>query len=170
MRDGTILQYDTPENILKNPADEFVSHFVGQNRIWSSPEFIKVSDIMIEKPITTAKDMSVLKCIDKMRQNKVDSLLVVDPESKRLLGIVKASRLRGVEDKTQTAEVFMKQNVLTLKPEESILDTIKLVTENQSSTVPVTNEDGRLVGLITRSSLVTTLSQQYLDVGEEDEE
>lgn len=170
MRSGSILQYDTPENILKNPADEFVSQFVGQNRIWSSPEFIKVSDIMIEKPVTTTKEMSVLKCIDKMRQNKVDSLLVVDRDSKRFLGIVKASQLRGVEDKTRTAEVFMKQNVLTLQPDESILDTIKLVTENHSSAVPVTNADGRLVGLITRSSLVTTLSQQYLDVGEEDEE
>lgn len=170
MRNGSILQYDTPENILKNPADEFVSHFVGKNRIWSSPEFIKVSDIMIEKPVTTTKEMSILKCIDKMRQNKVDSLLVVDRDSKRLLGMVKASQLRGAADKTQTAEVFMKKNVLTLQPEESILDTIKLVTENHSSTVPVTNADGRLVGLITRSSLVTTLSQQYLDVGEEDEE
>lgn len=170
MRNGSILQYDTPENILKNPADEFVSHFVGKNRIWSSPEFIKVSDIMIEKPVTTTKEMSILKCIDKMRQNKVDSLLVVDRDSKRLLGMVKASQLRGAADKTQTAEVFMKKNVLTLQPDESILDTIKLVTENHSSTVPVTNADGRLVGLITRSSLVTTLSQQYLDVGEEDEE
>lgn len=170
MRDGNILQYDTPENILKNPKDEFVSQFVGKNRIWSSPEFIKVSDIMIENPITTGKDMSILKCIDKMRQNKVDSLLVVEKGSKQFLGIVKASRLRGVEDKAQPAEIFMKSDILTLRPEENILDALKLVTENQSSTVPVTDENGRLSGLITRSSLVTTLSQQYLELGEEDEE
>lgn len=170
MRDGNILQYDTPENILKNPKDEFVSQFVGKNRIWSSPEFIKVSDIMIENPITTGKDMSILKCIDKMRQNKVDSLLVVEKGRKQFLGIVKASRLRGVEDKAQPAEIFMKSDILTLRPEENILDALKLVTENQSSTVPVTDENGRLSGLITRSSLVTTLSQQYLELGEEDEE
>ena len=33
MRGGHILQYDTPEVILKNPADEFVANFVGINRI-----------------------------------------------------------------------------------------------------------------------------------------
>lgn len=170
MRNGNILQYDTPENILKNPADDFVSNFVGKNRIWSSPEFIKVSDIMIENPITTSKDMPVLKCIDKMRRNKVDSLLVVEHENRQLLGIVKASRLRGVDDKTQTAEAFMKCNVITLRPEENILDALRLVTEQHSSTVPVTNENRQLLGLITRSSLVTTLSQQYLDIGEEDNE
>lgn len=170
MRDGNILQYDTPENILKNPADDFVSSFVGKNRIWSSPEFIKVSDIMIENPITTLKTTSILKCIDKMRQNKVDSLLVIEKEGKQLLGIVKASRLRGVEDKTQVAEAFMKREVTTLRPEDNILDALKLVTENHSSTVPVTDENGQLAGLITRSSLVTTMSQQYIELGEGEEE
>ena len=37
MNEGSILQYDTPEEILKRPADGFVSDFVGPNRIWSSP-------------------------------------------------------------------------------------------------------------------------------------
>ena len=37
LHSGDILQYDTPENILKNPADGFVSEFVGSKRIWSSP-------------------------------------------------------------------------------------------------------------------------------------
>ena len=55
MRDGNVLQYDTPENILKNPADDYVANFVGKNRIWSSPEYIKVEDIMIELPVTANK-------------------------------------------------------------------------------------------------------------------
>ena len=38
MKDGHILQYDTPEMILKKPADDFVANFVGTNRIWDSPE------------------------------------------------------------------------------------------------------------------------------------
>ena len=30
MRGGNVLQYDTPENILKNPADDYVANFVGK--------------------------------------------------------------------------------------------------------------------------------------------
>ncbi len=163
MKDGDILQYDTPEHILNNPMDEFVSNFVGKNRIWSSPEYIKVSDIMIEQPVTATKDLSVLKCIEKMRRNKVDSLLVVERDTRRLSGIVKASRLRGVEDRTQLAEQFMYEDFPSLLPDQCILDALKIVTENQVSTVPVVDEQRRLKGLITRSSLVTTLSQQYFD-------
>lgn len=163
MKDGDILQYDTPENILNNPVDEFVSSFVGKNRIWSSPEYIKVSDIMIEQPVTATKDLSVLKCIEKMRRNKVDSLLIVDRDTRRLIGIVKASRLRGIEDRTQLAEQFMYEDFSALLPDQCILDALKIVTENQVSTVPVVDEQRRLKGLITRSSLVTTLSQQYFD-------
>ena len=168
MKDGKILQYDTPENILKYPINEFVSDFVGKNRIWSSPEYIKISDIMIERPITASKDLSILKCIDKMRQNKVDSLLIVEEESKCLLGIVKAKHLRGIEDKTQSAETFMSKNFPVLSPKHCILDALKIVTENHLSTVPVVDAHFSLVGLITRSSLVTALSQQYFDYIEEE--
>ncbi len=163
MKDGDILQYDTPENILNNPSDDFVSSFVGRNRIWSSPEYIKVSDIMIESPVTAFRDLTVLKCIDKMRQNKVDSLLIVERGTRQLAGIVKAGRLRGVEDRSRLAEEYMYEDFPSLLPEQSILDALKIVTENHVSTVPVVDEQKRLTGLITRSSLVTTLSQQYFD-------
>ena len=37
MRNGHILQFDTPEQILKHPADDFIASFVGTERIWDSP-------------------------------------------------------------------------------------------------------------------------------------
>lgn len=169
MGGGHILQYDTPENILKNPADEFVSHFVGRNRIWSSPEYIKVSDIMIPEPVVTACGVSALKCLDKMRQRNVDSLMVVDMPSHKLLGVAKASRLREEENKDRPVEELMRTDVRTLRPEECILDALKIMTEHHASTIPVADGQGRLRGLITRSSLVTTLSQQYFALGEEDD-
>ena len=163
MKDGDILQYDTPENILNNPSDEFVSNFVGKNRIWSSPEFIRVSDIMIDQPVTAVKDLSILKCVDKMRQNKVDTLLIIDRESRRLEGMVKASVLRSVEDKSKQAKEYMTQDFKVLQPDENILDALKIVTDYKVSAVPVVDESRRLKGLITKSSLVTTLSQQYFE-------
>lgn len=167
MREGCVLQYDTPENILKNPMDDYVSNFVGKNRIWSSPEFIKVHDIMMNKPVTATKDLSVLKCIDKMRQHKVDSLLIINPENRHLQGIVKASQLRSVGDRTKPAENFMDTKFPTLNPDHTLVDALKLVTEQKISTIPVINEDRCLVGLVTRSNLVTTLSQQYYNDDEE---
>lgn len=164
MRDGKVLQYDTPENILKNPKDDFVSNFVGKNRIWASPEFIKVEDIMIEKPIIASKELPIFKCIDKMKQRKVDSLLIVDYDTRELRGIVKAKRLRNIQDKSQAVSTVMEVSYPNLLPTDTILDALKIFNQYHTSTVPVIDRTHILKGLVTRSSLVTTLSQQYLDV------
>ena len=167
MRNGRILQYDTPENILKNPADEFVSDFVGKNRIWASPKYIKISDIMLANPITTVRNVSVFKCLDKMRQKRVDSLMVIDFQSHKLLGVAKAKKLREVDDKAQPVATLIDSDVKSLQPEECILDALKHIRNRHISTIPVTDGTGRLLGVVTRSSLLTTLSQQYFDCGDE---
>ena len=41
MNGGKIAQYDTPENILRNPANDFVRDFIGSDRVWNNPDFIK---------------------------------------------------------------------------------------------------------------------------------
>lgn len=163
MDKGKIIQYDTPENILKNPVNDFVSQFVGKKRIWTSPDFIKAEDIMIENPITCSRNLSIFKCIEKMRSYKVDSLMVVDNKSKKLQGIVKAKQMRSIDDKSIQVSSILNNNYIYVSQNDTIIDILKIVNENNISTVPVLNDSSSLIGLITESSLVTTLSQQYIE-------
>lgn len=163
MDKGEIIQYDTPENILKNPVNDFVSEFVGKKRIWTSPEFIKAEDIMIENPITCSEDLSIFKCIEKMRSYKVDSLMVIDNKAKKLRGIVKGKQIRLIDDKSIKVSSVLNDNYIYVSPNDTIIDVLKSVNENNISTIPVLNDNGSLIGLITESSLVTTLSQQYIE-------
>ncbi|SFC16640.1 ABC transporter ATP-binding protein [Clostridium uliginosum] len=167
MNDGEIVQYDTPENILKNPCNDFVSEFIGKNRIWDSPEFIKAKDIMIENPIICYPNISLLKCIKKMNASKVDSLMVVNKYN-HLLGIVSAKHIQNKTDKNVSVQTVMNVNYIKADPEDSIIGVLELVKKNKISKVPVLNKEGLLKGLITKSSLVTTLSQQFLDTEEVD--
>ena len=57
----------------------------------------------------------------------------------------------------------MDQHFASASPDASIIDLLALVREQNISALPIVEEDGRLCGLITRSSLMTTLSHQYLD-------
>lgn len=159
MGGGKVIQYDDPETILKNPANEFVSGFVGKNRIWSSPEYIKVKDIMIEDPVTCSQDISLFKCVKKMRFERVDSLLVTDRKGK-LHGIITGQMIQKEKDHYKSVKEVMKQPITT-DPDKSIIDILKDITERDLSSLPVVDETGVLKGLITRSSLVTTLSQQF---------
>lgn len=165
MKNGKILQYDTPENILKTPADEFVQAFVGRNRIWTSPEYIKASDIMITTPVTCSENLPLLRCRERMRTSKVDSLMVTD-KAGILLGIIRAKQVQSLSDLNVEAKSIMNTDYIKVSPDNNIIDILKMVDENHVSGIPVTDGGGKLLGLITKSSLVTTLSQQYIDTQE----
>jgi len=162
MKDGHILQYDTPEEILKNPEN-----FVGKNRIWGSPEYIKVEDIMIENPVTCNGDLSRTRCVKRMKERHVDTLLVVD-KNRKLQGMVNRKALYRAKNPLAAAETMMKTDVLTASPDDNILKLLKLIDEYDVGNIPVVDENEKVLGLITNSNLISTLSQQYLTEDDED--
>ena len=125
MKGGHILQFDTPEMILKQPADEFVANFVGTNRIWDSPEYIKVEDFMIKNPITCKGDMIRNRCIKRMRDHHIDTLLVVDDE-KKLRGIVGRKNLFKASRPLMQAEDIMNEVAYVSHVGDNIVDVLKL--------------------------------------------
>ncbi|MDR1957239.1 MAG: ABC transporter ATP-binding protein [Treponema sp.] len=167
---GRIVQYDKVEEIMKNPANTFVAEFIGRNRIWSSPEFIRAKDIMIADPVCANGDTSVLRCIEKMRVQQVDSLLITDKRG-RLLGMISAKMAQAQADKGAPVSTIMHTDFKTVSPDHNIVEIVQLINSNTLSSpsvsaIPVIVEDHEeklLQGLITKSSLLTTLSQQYLD-------
>lgn len=167
MDGGHIVQYDTPEQILKHPKNEFVKKFVGPKRIWTNPELIKVKDIMMTKPVVCSKNLSIFKCITRMKMMKVDTLMVVDKDG-TYLGSLHASRLNEKSDVHAKVEAYMDQENIRAKEEDSIVDVLKIVDRTHLSTLPVVNEEGKLTGFVTRSSLITSLSQQFLTGGEKE--
>ena len=162
MYEGDILQYDKPEAVLKNPAHGFVSEFVGRNRIWSSPEYIHASDIMISSPFTTSPDIPMLKCIEKMRIQKVNSLMVVD-ENNRLMGLVRPRHILRAPDREQPVSCVMAAPKVTAAPDTNIVELLQMVRKHDVSAIPVVDGDGTLKGLVTNTSLVTALSSQFVD-------
>ncbi|MCI1944964.1 betaine/proline/choline family ABC transporter ATP-binding protein [Clostridium luticellarii] len=162
MKDGNILQFDTPEKILKNPSHGFVEEFIGKNRIWNKPEFIKAKDIMITNPVMTNSERTIVQSVEIMRANKVDSLMVVNKDL-TLLGIVTFKDIRKSMDKTLRLKNIMEKDVFTVSEEDSIVDVLQEINDNRIGYVPVLNSKSKLVGLITRSSLITVLSTQFLN-------
>ncbi len=165
LNEGEVVQYDTPENILKNPINEFVSQFVGKNRIWNNPEFIRAKDIMSTTPITTGPKVSVLKALENMRIRKVDTILVIGDDNK-YLGTVRAHILNQYADKSASVELAMRTAKAIAHPYDSIIELLKQTKLKKVSSIPVVDEHGFLQGLITTSNLVTTLSEQFIDFEE----
>jgi len=162
MKDGNILQFETPETILRNPAQGFVEEFIGKNRIWESPEYIKAKDIMISEPIKSVESRTMIQGMEIMKENKVDSLMIVDLNLK-LKGIVTQKSIRKRADKTLKLGTIMETQFISVHPEDSIVEVINKFKNTGTGFMPVVGENDKLMGLITRSTLLEVLSSQYID-------
>ena len=158
---GRLIQYDTPEQILKSPADQYIAQFVGPNRIWSKPEYIRAQDIMVTDPVAVPAGLSALKTMEIMRSRKVNSALVLDEEN-RLLGSVKALDIQAAPEKSIPNQELLRPVSIHAAPEDNILILLDKLRSGGVSTLPILDGDGRLQGLVTNSSLVTAMSQQYV--------
>lgn len=161
MRDGEIVQFDTPEEILRHPKDEYVESFIGKNKIWSSPEFIKAEDIMIEDPVSISGKRTLLQGIEIMRGRKVDSLLITDRD-RVLQGLIKLKNIQTITDKSQRIEEVMEGEIIAVNEHDSLLDVLEVMNQEETGYLPVTDATGKLRGLITRSSLLSVLSEQFI--------
>lgn len=168
MKDGKVLQYDTPETILKDPQKGFVEEFIGKNRIWETPEFINVKDIMITDPVKTVKERTAIQGLQIMKNNKVDSLLIVDSDSK-LIGIVNSKTIRKSENKTKKLSELMSVTFSKTNENNNIVDVIKEIVDKHHRYIPVVNDDDVLTGIVTRSSLIEVIGSQYMEGDDLDE-
>ena len=163
MQGGKIQQYDTAENLLKHPANSFVKDFIGSDRLWSAPEYIKAKDIMIKDPVKAIETRTVIQAMEIMRTNKVDSILVTD-KNNLLVGILTVKELRqnGIQD--YYIYKVMNQDPLFIYEDCNLIEILNIMNNKNVGHIPVVSRDGQLVGLITRSSLLSVLSEQFLEM------
>ncbi|WP_107571940.1 ABC transporter ATP-binding protein [Clostridioides difficile] len=163
MKDGRIAQYDTSENILRKPANDFVKDFIGEDRVWDNPEYIKARDIMIKNPIAVNSTRTVTQGIEIMRTSKVDSLLIID-RAKTLKGIVTVKDMKDVDDKSILLADIMSSEPLHVNEGDNLVEILNVMNRNSVGYIPVISDENKLVGLITRSSLLSVLSEQFLEM------
>ncbi|WP_418223465.1 ABC transporter ATP-binding protein [Clostridium isatidis] len=164
LQKGKIIQYDTPENILKNPAGDYVEEFIGKNKIWSKPEFIRAEDVMISKPISVSGSRNLLQAREIMRDKQVDSLLIVDKE-KKLEGYITLEDIQNLKDKSLLIKDVMRKNPESVTENISLPDLLEIFNKLKRGYLPVCDKNRKLLGLITRSSLISVLSSQYIEQG-----
>jgi len=104
-----------------------------------------------------------------MKSNYVDSLLVVDKDN-TLSGLVTLKQIRSNKDKTKIIKDIMETDLITVNKEDSIINVLEVIKKEDIGFVPVVDENSKLAGLITKSSLLSILSNQFIDTEVDDNE
>ena len=103
---------------------------------------------MIYDPVTILKDNTVGDALQIMQENKIGGIPVVDAEG-MLIGIVTNRDLRFQSDMDRKIEeVMTKENIVTTH-ETDLKSAAKVLLENKIEKLPVVDNNGKLIGLIT---------------------
>jgi len=162
MQHGKIAQFDSAEEILKNPANDFVEKFVGSNRLWKTPDMLTARDIMDEDFAVVRQDRSIAQAIEIMKDHKTSVLCVVDKIKQdhfKLLGLIGSNRLYGVKDHTVKMKDVMKKDFTAFDPSTSLAEIMTIREEKGLKYSPVINEEDELIGMMTNTSILSVLSQ-----------
>ena len=103
---------------------------------------------MIYDPVTILKDNTVGDALQIMQENKIGGIPVVDDKG-MLIGIVTNRDLRFQSDmERKIEEVMTKENIVTTH-ETDLKSAAKVLLENKIEKLPVVDNNGKLIGLIT---------------------
>ncbi len=108
---------------------------------------------MIYDPVTISQDNTVGDALDLMRENRIGGIPVVDGDRK-LIGIVTNRDLRFQRDMSRRiAEVMTPGDRLITTHNPELSHASEVLLDNKIEKLPVIDDDGRLVGLITYKDL-----------------
>ena len=155
MKDGEVVQVGTPEEILTDPANDYVTRFtesVDRGRV------VTASSIMLTQPIVVRirKD-GPEAIIRKMREKRLYALPVIGADE-QFLGEIRLKdvlRLRkeGVRD---ISSIVMKE-VPSVLESMTVEDMLPLLPKVQQA-LPVVDENNRLKGVVSTSAIIIEMT------------
>lgn len=152
MRDGKIIQIDTPEGMSSNPADDYVRDFINsadKTLIYSVKNIMQTPSCLIH-----TRD-GAINALKQMRDNGVSSAYVVE-DKMVLVGILtleQALKVRAGEMAFQDAFI---RGLPTTSADTQVADLIPLAAEADFP-IAVTDDKNRLVGIVTKAAVLASL-------------
>ncbi|HBV04078.1 MAG TPA: CBS domain-containing protein [Staphylococcus sp.] len=167
MSEGEIVQFDTPNNILKHPANDFVSEFIGQNRLIQDRPNLKVVDDAMISAITITSEKTIDEAVTLMRDRRVDVLFVTNLKGK-LVGCIDIVDLNEGYRKGSDIIDMMDRNVYTVKTGTMLQDSVRTILKRNVRLIPVVDNQNLIKGVITRASLVDIVYDSIWGLNEEE--
>ena len=152
MKNGEIVQVGTADEILENPANDYVSNFV---KDVDRSKVLMASHVM-KKPVVHIADKSgALTAVKKMEDAGVSSIFVVgkDHQFKGLLTIDDA--IKAYKTSLAIDEVLIK-DIHSISPDTPLNDLFGVAVEAKYPLAVI--EDGKLLGIVSRVSILSGLA------------
>lgn len=151
MRDGRVVQVGTAEQILNNPANDYVAQFV-QDVDWT--RVLTASSVMEPPAAVLGASQGPRAAHRLLREHQMSSLMLVDRE-RRLQGVVLEDDVAMALERGQETLDGLVRSAVTVRPDVPVAELFTPAAESPTALAVV--DDDRLVGVIPRVTLLSAL-------------
>ena len=153
MKDGQIMQIGTGEEILTNPANEYVRTFVEDV---DRSKVLTAQNIMVPALTTNIEIDGPTVALKRMRQEEVSMLLAVD-KKRQLKGIVRAEKALEARKNGTSLVECVDPEIQTIDKDMLVNDIFPLIYDAQ--TPLAVTDNGKLLGVVIRGSVLEALAE-----------
>lgn len=155
MKDGEVVQVGTPEEILIDPANAYVTRFtesVDRGRI------VTASSIMLSQPVVVRiKRDGPEAILRKMREKHLYALPVVGPGDQFLGEVLLKDVLKLRKEEAKDISSIIRKEVPSVLENTTVEDMLPLLPEVRQA-LPVVDENNRLKGVVSTSSIIIEMT------------
>ncbi|MBW3603517.1 MAG: betaine/proline/choline family ABC transporter ATP-binding protein [Actinobacteria bacterium] len=148
-----IAQYDTPEAILAQPANDFVSDFLGKGAIIKGLNLKRMSDIEPDRIPAVRQDASPDEARRALDESSDGRILVLD-EQDRPLRWIDRSAVEGDQPLANSGY----EVTAVVEPDDTLRDSLELMLQSTASSACCIDDDGRYRGVVRIEDLTRFLA------------
>lgn len=154
MKDGSIVQVGTPEEILVNPANDYVEKFVEDV---DRSKILTAQHIMKRPETVNIENHGPRVALERMREEGLSGVYVVDG-NRNLKGYVTADDAAdAVKKEVRSLEGILVNNIPKVDKETPMTDIFNIIHDSPMPVAVIENE--KLVGIIVRGAVIAALSE-----------
>lgn len=150
MRDGKVVQFDTPKEILANPADEFVVELIGGNSNLKMMKLMKCTEIM-RKVVYIDSKKKVDDALMIIKHNNIKNLIVTE-DGQKIIGYVSDDLL--LKNENNIVNEIVKPIKETVTPTTTLQDVLSQMFSLGKKTLFVSNDKDKIDGIVTMDDLL----------------
>ncbi|MGO2240774.1 MAG: quaternary amine ABC transporter ATP-binding protein [Halomonas sp.] len=155
LKDGEVVQIGTPEEILTQPADDYVRRFIqGVDRAR-----ILTAESAMRPLRSTARDSDGPRtALHRMRDHSIDSIYVVDRD-RRLLGLLEADAAsRAIDEGASSITPYLTQDFRKVPMDKPLQNLFAMFSE-KSFPIAVTDQQQQLLGVVVKGAVLDELAR-----------
>lgn len=149
-----IVQYDTPERILAEPASEFVENFIGSGAGLTQLGLARVEDVDLLEAITERAGDSAVQLLDLVEKGRQNHAVVLD-ERERPLAWLSREQLRRLS----SLPVERDENLPLVSLRSTLNDALDTMLVASTGAALVEGPRGRFRGVITVETVMNSIRE-----------